>query len=146
MSTQVIVQNNGTSIVVSHVGAQGPAGPAGSSAVQTLGTFTAAEAIPSSSLVHISQSNGQAYKADRSLGREAHGFTIAGISLGASATITRTGSLTGLTGKTSGKKQWLSTGGLSIETAPTSGIVQEVGYASSATAVFVDAQLAVVLS
>lgn len=119
------------------VGIQGMQGPPGADGmgVDPIGPFETAEAIPSSSLVHVSQSTGEVYKADRTLGREAHGFVIAGASSGASITVYRIGRLTGLTAKTEGRKQWLSTGGQCTETVPTSGLLQEIGLAESDSAV-----------
>lgn len=124
---------------------QGPAGPAGDEGSSTLGTFVLGENIASSSAVHVA-ADGLLYKADRSINRRADGFTIAGASLGGSLEIARSGVLNGLTGKTTGVRQWLSTNGLTTETIPTSGLLQEVGLAQSSDSVFFDPAEAVVLA
>lgn len=116
----------------------GPQGASGAGADANLGTFEAAENIPSSSAVHVT-TTGMAYKADRTLGRRANGFTISGINSGDSFVVSRRGVLEGLSGKTSGATQWLSTGGMITETLPTSaGIIQEVGIAEDSSSVYFD--------
>lgn len=129
------------SVVVSRVGATGAQGPAGT---QQFGPFTAAENIGSSSLVHVSSSG--AYKADASLNRPAHGFTISAVTSGQSFSPVRSGSLNGLTGKTKGAKQYLHTNGLTTETPPTSGTLQVIGVAEATDEVFVDPELPITLA
>lgn len=126
-------------------GSRGATGPAGTGTDQILGTFTLAETVASSSLVHISD-DGLAYKADSSQNRRADGFTIAGGSSGGSLEVTRLGTITGLTGRTTGKVQWLSTNGLMTETVPTGGMLQEIGIAKDSDNVFFDPADAVVLA
>ncbi len=136
MTQVVITRVPAVAVVTRGIGAQGPPGADGAGA-ESVGPFVTAEAIPSSSLIHVSQSTGQAYKADRTLCREAHGYVISGASSGASITIYRIGRITGLTLKTQGRKQWLGTGGQCVESAPTSGLLQEIGIADSSTSVSV---------
>jgi len=78
-----------------------------------------------------------ARKADASNGRRAHGFVLAASVSPAAALVYLGGKITGLSGLTNGAAEYLSdsAAGTTTETAPTTAahIVQEVGYAVSAT-------------
>lgn len=101
--------------------------------------ITASEALAAGDLVNIYNNAGTANvrKADASTtGKEAHGFVLAAVSSGATATVYFEGTNTQLTGMTPGV-QFLSatTPGRTAAVAPTGTgrIVQRVGFAVSAT-------------
>ena len=106
-----------------------------------LGADTAAiiasEALAAGDYVNIWNSTGaKARKADASTaGKEAHGFVLAGVSNGASATVYFEGSNTQVTGQTPGPVYLSTTPGLATSTAPSGSgnVVQRVGIATSAT-------------
>ena len=92
-----------------------------------------------------------ARKADCSNGRRAHGFVLAAYNDANVATVVYLeGNITGLTSKTPGAAQYLSTGGAIVEAAsiPTTAgyILQEVGYAISATEVAFEPQSPITLA
>lgn len=74
-------------------------------------------------------------KADAASGKPAHGFVLAAVSNGNTATVYHDGENDQVTGKTIGADQFLSnaTPGATTETAPTTGFVQRVGIATAAT-------------
>lgn len=82
-------------------------------------------------------------KADATaVGKECHGFVLAGFAASASATVYLPGNvLTGLTGLTPGARQYMSTTpGLRTETAPSAvgNVAQAVGIALGATSMALD--------
>lgn len=101
-------------------------------------TLQASETIAAGDLVNIHVSGGdRVRKADATaVGKEVHGFALAGITSGASGPVYLGGTLTGLSGMTPGARQYLSTSpGLRTETPPAANgnVVQFVGIAISAT-------------
>jgi hypothetical protein len=99
-------------------------------------TVTAGEALNAGDFVYFS-ATGTALKADAtSLAKGARGYTLAAVSNGSPATIYFDESNSALTGLTAGATYYLSTTpGQIIATAPATvgQIVQEVGFATSAT-------------
>lgn len=96
------------------------------------------ENLSAGNLVNIYNSSGKkCRKADASTPYRAHGFVLAGVTSGQNAAVYLSGSITGLSSKTPGAAQYLTTSGGITETAPsTSGhISQEIGYAESDTEV-----------
>lgn len=104
-------------------------------------TATATEALSAGNFVNIWNNGGvvSVRKADAATNKEAHGFVLASVALGAAATIFSEGSNTGLTGLTPGSRYYLSatTPGAATSTPPSAAgqIVQFVGVAVSTTAV-----------
>jgi hypothetical protein len=102
-------------------------------------TFTASEALSAGDLINIHNSTGaKVRKADAtSAGKESHGFVLAAVSSGASATVyPEENVISGLTGLTPGARQFLATtAGARTETAPSTAgqVVQDIGVALSAT-------------
>jgi hypothetical protein len=103
----------------------------------------ASEALAAGDLVNLwdngTDDDAQVRKADAdSAGKEAHGFVLSAYSQGDRATVYFEGTVTGLTGKSPGARQFLSaTAGEMTETAPTGAnvISQCVGIAISDTEV-----------
>lgn len=91
------------------------------------------EALDARDLVNIyADSTGtKCRKADRSNGRRAMGFTLESYGFGESARIHLEGNITGLSARTPGAPQYLSTVGGITETPPSGAgdLLQEVGYA-----------------
>jgi hypothetical protein len=114
-------------------------------------TITASEALAAGDLVNVWNSTGaKVRKADASVaGKEAHGFVLAAVSSGASATVYFEGTDTQVTGLTPGV-QYLSaaTPGAATATAPSAAgnVVQRVGFATAATALNFQSQPPVVLA
>ena len=113
--------------------------------------ITASEALAAGDLVNVWNSTGaKVRKADASVaGKEAHGFVLAAVSSGASATVFFEGTNAQVTGLTPGA-QFLSaaTPGLATATAPTGAgnVVQRVGFATAATALNFQSQPPIVLA
>lgn len=115
-------------------------------------SIVASEALSAGDLVNVWNNAGTANvrKADASTsGKEAHGFVLAAVSSGASATVYFEGTDTQMTGLTPGV-QYLSatTPGKPSNTAPSTAgqSVQRVGFAYSATAMNFDADSPIVLA
>lgn len=104
-------------------------------------TVQASETIAAGDYVNIHNVSGavRVRKADASNGRRAHGFTLAGITSGASGTVYFEGQNTQVSSLTPGATQFLSgsAAGAGTETAPTTTgwILQVVGNAIGTTAV-----------
>jgi hypothetical protein len=102
--------------------------------------ITASEALAAGDLVNVWNSTGaKVRKADASVaGKEAHGFVLAAVSSGASATVYFEGTDTQVTGQTPGVV-YLSatTPGLATSTAPSGSgqVVQRVGFATGTTSI-----------
>ena len=101
--------------------------------------INASEALAAGDLVNIWNNSGTANvrKADASTaGKEAHGFVLAAVASGASATVYFEGTNTQMTGLTPGRQYLSTTPGKTSATAPTGSgqVVQVVGLAVSATA------------
>ena len=109
-------------------------------------TVTTSEDLASGDLVNIYDNAGTATarKADADAeGKECHGFVLAASTSGNNATVYFEGKITGLSGKTPGARQYMSTtAGQLTESCPsTSGnVAQCVGVAVSATVVSFEAQ------
>jgi hypothetical protein len=100
----------------------------------------ASETLAAGDVVNIYNDSGTAKvrKADATtVGKEAHGFVIAGVTSGANATIYFEGTNSNVTGQTAGPVFLSTTAGLTTSTAPSSAgnVVQRVGFATSATTV-----------
>jgi hypothetical protein len=107
----------------------------GSSAV----SIVASENLVAGDLVNIWNNSGvrNARKADATNSRPAHGFVLAAVSSGQSATVFQQGENTSLSGLTPGAILFLGTAGAVTATAPsgTNNLVQEVGFALSSTSI-----------
>lgn len=75
-------------------------------------------------------------KADASNGRDANGFVLAPVTSGNNATVYKSGNNNQLTSLTAGTTYYLSgsTAGAPTSTAPSTGMIQELGTAFSSTA------------
>lgn len=113
-------------------------------------TITTSEALSAGDFVNVWNSSGaKARKADASVaGKEAHGFVLAGVSSGASATVYFEGPNTQVTGATPGNVFLSTTPGLSTSTAPSSAgnVVQRIGFAVSSTVINFQSQPPVTLA
>ncbi len=112
--------------------------------------ITASEALAAGDLVNIHNSTGaKVRKADATTaGKEAHGFVIASVSNGASATVYFEGTNTGVSGLTPGPQFLATTAGTSSSTAPSGSgnVVQRVGVATSATTLNFESNAPIVLA
>ena len=101
---------------------------------------TASETLTSGAFVNLYNNAGaiNARNADATTnGKPAHGFVLAGVTAGQQATVYLEGNNTGVTGRTPGALQFLSTTpGQPTETAPSTAgnLVQQLGIAVTATA------------
>lgn len=106
-------------------------------------TASAAEALSAGDFVYFNGSGG-VLKADATaIAKQARGYVIAAVANAASATVFFDDSNTALTGLTPGATYYLSvtSGGVTLTPTTTAGqIVQEVGFASSATNLRVNIQ------
>jgi len=95
---------------------------------------TAGVSLAAGDMVNLyNDGGGKARLADASLSRPTHGFVDEAVTSGNTATVILVGVIEGLSGMTPGATQYLGDDGAATETAPTAGIVQEVGVAASAT-------------
>ena len=109
------------------------------------------ETLVAGNLVNIWNNTGTASvrKADATtVGKEAHGFVLAGFTHPTTATVYFEGSVTGLTGLTPGKQFLNTTAGGTTVTAPSASgnVVQVVGFATSATSMNFQAETHLVLA
>jgi hypothetical protein len=106
-------------------------------------TATAGEALSAGDMVYISNT-GTVLKADATaIGKQARGYVIAAFANAATATVYFDDSNSSLTGLTPGTTYYLATtaGGVTATPTTTAGqIVQEIGFASSATTLRVNIQ------
>lgn len=106
-------------------------------------TATAAEALAAGDLVYFNGTGG-VLKADATaIAKQARGYVISAVANAAPATVFFDDSNTALTGLTPGATYYLSvtSGGVTLTPTTTSGqIVQEIGFASSATTLRVNIQ------
>jgi hypothetical protein len=115
-------------------------------------SMVASENLTAGDLVNVWSDSGteKMRKADATNGRRAHGFVKSGVTSGASGTMYKSGTVTGLSARTPGAQQYLSgnTPGAFVETAPstTGYIVQDCGVALSATEVSFEPQPPVTLA
>jgi hypothetical protein len=102
-------------------------------------TVTSSEALSAGDFVNLWNSTGiKARKADNTTaGKQAHGFVLAAVSSGASATVYMSGENTSVTGLTVGARQFLSATGGHTETAPTTAaqVLQIIGVATATTSI-----------
>jgi len=113
-------------------------------------TATAGEALAAGDMVYF-DSAGEVFKADATaIGKAARGYVNASVSMGASATVYFDDSNTGKTGLTAGATYYLSSAspGAIVTTPPTTAthIVQEIGFATSATNLRVNIQEPIIRS
>lgn len=114
-------------------------------------SITASEALAAGDYVNI-WNNSSAFavrKADATVaGKEAHGFVLSAVSSGAAATVYFEGTNTQVTSQTPGPVFLQTTAGKGGATVPSStgNVVQNIGYAASATSVNFQSQLPVVLA
>jgi hypothetical protein len=112
--------------------------------------ITASEALAAGDLVNVWNSSGaKVRKADATTaGKEAHGFVLAAVSSGATATVYFEGSNTQVTGLTPGVQYLSTTPGTASSTAPSGSgnVVQRVGFATAATALNFDSGTPIVLA
>jgi hypothetical protein len=107
-------------------------------------SIVTSEALAAGDFVNIWNNSGTrtVRKADASNSRPAHGFVLTAVSNGQNATVFTSGQNTALTSLTPGTSYFLSatTAGTATTTAPSSTghLVQELGYAASATAITFD--------
>lgn len=113
-------------------------------------SITTSEALSAGDFVNIWNSTGaKVRKADATVaGKEAHGFVLAGVGSGASATVYFEGTNTGVTGQTPGPVFLHTTAGLATSAAPSGSgnAVQRIGFAVSATAINFQSQPPVILA
>lgn len=113
-------------------------------------TITASEALAAGDLVNVHDSSGaKVRKADATaVGKEAHGFVLASVSNGASATVYFEGSITGLSSLTAGNMFLSTTPGVATSTPPSGSgnVVQKIGVATSATTLNFEPGTVVVLA
>lgn len=113
--------------------------------------IAASEALSAGDWINVWDSAGvpKVRKADATTpGKEAHGFVLAAVTSGASATVYFEGTNTQVTGQTAGPVYLQTTPGTGGATVPSGSgqIVQEIGFAVSATAVNFQSQLPVTLA
>lgn len=104
------------------------------------GVLMASEALAAGNFVNVWNDTGVAKvrKADATTaGKEAHGFVLAAVTLGANASVYFEGTNTQVTGQTAGKVFLATTAGGATATAPAvaGNVVQNIGFAISATAI-----------
>ena len=113
-------------------------------------TITASEALSAGDLVNVWSSTGaKVRKADATTaGKEAHGFVLASVSNGASATVYFEGSNTSVTSLMPGVYYLSTTAGGVTATAPSGSgnVVQRVGFATATTALNFQSQTPIVLA
>ena len=113
------------------------------------GAVTASENLSAGDFVNIWNSTGaKVRKADATTaGKRAHGFVLASVTSGNTATVYFEGTNTAVTGQTPGEVFLSTTAGLSTATAPSSpgNVVQRIGFAISATAINFQAGEAITL-
>lgn len=102
-------------------------------------SITASEALAAGDFVNVWNSTGaKVRKADATVaGKDAHGFVLAAVSSGASATVYFEGTNTQVSGQTPGTVFLQTTAGAAGDTVPSASgnVVQQVGIAVSATAI-----------
>lgn len=101
-------------------------------------TIPASENLAAGDFVNIWNDSGtrRVRKADASNGRSANGFVLAAVTSGSNATVYLQGVNSGLTSLTAGLQYYLAgTAGAATATAPSTGMIQPLGIAVSATAI-----------
>ena len=101
--------------------------------------ITASENLAAGDFVNIHDATGaKVRKADATTaGKEAHGFVLASVTSGQSATVYFEGTNTAVSGQTAGPVFLGTTPGLAVATAPSGSgnIVQRIGFATGATSI-----------
>lgn len=114
------------------------------------GAVTASENLSAGDFVNIWNSTGaKVRKADATTaGKRAHGFVLASVTSGNTATVYFEGTNTAVTGQIPGEVFLSTTAGLSTATAPSASgnVVQRIGFAISATAINFQAGEAITLA
>ena len=112
--------------------------------------ITTSEALAAGDYVNIWNSTGaKARKADATVaGKEAHGFVLASVASGATATVYFEGPNTAVTGQTPGPVFLSTTAGTGQTAAPSGSgnVVQRLGVATSATSANFEAGVPIVLA
>ena len=114
---------------------QGPAGAPGTSAEAE--TYTAAVTLGGHRAVSLDET-GELIYASAALSIPAIGVIRDAVTAGAEVTVYRAGKVTGFTGLTPRATYYLAETGLLSLTPPTSGVLQPLGVAASATELLVD--------
>jgi hypothetical protein len=114
---------------------QGPAGAPGTSAEAE--TYTAAATLGGHRAVALDET-GEIIYASSSLSIPAIGVIRDAVTAGGEVTVYRAGRVTGFTGLTPAATYYLAATGLLSLTPPTSGVLQPLGVAASATELLVD--------
>ena len=83
---------------------------------------------------------GNLIRADASDSIPAHGLVREATEAGFSALVTTSGRINGFSGLTPGGTVWLGESGQITQTAPTAGILQEIGYALTADSIMLSIQ------
>ena len=113
-------------------------------------SITASEALAAGDYVNIWSSSGaKVRKADATVaGKEAHGYVLAAVSSGASATVYFESTNTSVTGQTPGPVFLSTVAGTGTSVAPSGSgnIVQRIGFACSATEVNFQSQTPITLA
>ena len=113
------------------------------------GAVTASENLSAGDFVNIWNSTGaKVRKADATTaGKRAHGFVLASVTSGNTATVYFEGTNTAVTGQIPGEVFLSTTAGLSTATAPSASgnVVQRIGFAISATSINFQAGEAITL-
>lgn len=114
-------------------------------------SIQASENLAAGDLVNIHNVTGSARvrKADATtVGKEANGFVLAGVTSGANAIVYFEGNNAQVTGLTPGALYLSTTAGLATSTPPSASgnVVQKVGFATAATSLNFDSGTAVVLA
>lgn len=114
-------------------------------------SIVASEALSAGDFVNVWDSAGTAKvrKTDATTaGKEANGFVLSAVASGAPATVYFEGTNTQVTGQTPGKVFLGTTAGKATATVPSApgNVVQQIGYAVSATAINFNAQVPVTLA
>ena len=111
--------------------------------------ITASEALAAGDFVNVWDSTGaKVRKADATTEKPAHGFVLAAVSSGATATVYFEGMNTAVTGQTPGRVFLATTAGKATSTAPSAAgnIIQKLGVAVSATEINFEGQDYIVLA
>lgn len=134
-TSDVIVESSTTEVIIE----TGPRGPAGTSELVP-GYALAAAILPSGGLVALDAS-GELIRADAALQIPAIGLTREAAEIGDMVKIVQIGRINGFTGLTPGGTCWLGASGALTQTAPTSGLTQEIGVALTADTILLDLQI-----
>ena len=136
-----VTVTSASGITVATIGTQGPQGPAGESSQATVAT--AGETLSALRIVYVNRSTGKVRYADKDTAVHSHsviGLTTEAVNLDEQVDIQTLGVVTdnswswNMSGDTS---LYLGTNGALTQTPPTSGFSMKVGFAMSATKIYV---------